>query len=71
MVELTELEKEYLYYIKCYINEHGYPPSVREIAKNMYVSTTTAHRHLTKLVDKDYLRFSPKISRSYHLKGSA
>ena len=65
---LTIIESEYLEYIENYIKKHGYPPSVRDIAKNMYVSTATAHRHLTILVDKEYLRYSPKVARSYTLK---
>ena len=73
--KLTDLEKDYLNYIENYIKIKGYPPSIRDISKNMYVSIATAHRHLTTLVDKGYLRYTPKISRSYtpdkRYKGSA
>ena len=68
---ITDLDLEYLLFIKSFIRINGYPPSIREIAKSMYVSTTTAHRHLMKLVEKDYIRYTPKISRGYSLKGSA
>lgn len=63
--KLTKVEYEYLDYIEKYISLHGYPPSVRDIARNLFVSVTTAHRHLTTLVDKNYLRYSPKTARSY------
>lgn len=68
---ITEIDMEYLTFIKTFINIHGYPPSIREIAKSLYVSNTTAHRHLMKLVDNDLIRYTPKISRGYSLKGSA
>lgn len=65
---LTKTENEYIEYIENYIAMHGYPPSIRDIARNMFVSVTTAHRHLTVLVDKNYLRYSPKVARSYTIK---
>ena len=69
---LTKVEYKYIEYIENYILEQGYPPSIREISRNMFVSVTTAHRHLTLLVDKNYLRYTPKVARSYTIKkGSA
>lgn len=68
MQNLTELEKEYVEFIKLYTESHGYPPSIREIANNMFVSKSTAYNHLTVLVDKDVLRFSPRTPRSYVIK---
>lgn len=65
MKKITDVEKEYLEFIELYTVSHGYPPSIREIAKSLYVSVTTAHRHLSTLVDKDILRFSPRTARSY------
>ena len=68
MQNLTEVEKEYLTFIEHFIKIHGYPPSIRDIADSLYVSKTTAHRHLSTLVDKEYLRYTPRIARSYTLK---
>lgn len=71
MQKLTETEKEYLQFIERFTKIHGYPPSIRDIANSLYVSKTTAHRHLTTLVDKEYLRYTPRIARSYTIKNLA
>jgi repressor LexA len=36
-------------YLTRYIDEHGYPPSIREIAAEYYIGTTTASKHLSIL----------------------
>lgn len=45
------MNEEILRYITGYIQEHGYPPSVREIAEGVWVSSTdTAHRHIKEML---------------------
>lgn len=45
------MNEEILRYITGYIQEHGYPPSVREIAEGVGVSSTdTVNRHIKEML---------------------
>ena len=47
MENLTRRQEEILTYVKEYIVSHGYPPTVREIGKDLGVSSpATIHTHL-------------------------
>lgn len=55
--ELTKKQSETLNYIKKFIAEHGYSPSVREICSGMGLSSpATAHAHLKELENKGYIK---------------
>lgn len=42
--------------IICYIEEHGYPPSIREICDITEIkSTATVHHHITKMLESGML----------------
>lgn len=46
-----------LSYIHKQVTEHGYPPTVREICSAVGLSSTsTVHGHITRLIDKGFLR---------------
>lgn len=46
-----------LAYIHKQVTEHGYPPTVREICSAVGLSSTsTVHGHITRLIDKGFLR---------------
>ena len=46
-----------LSYIHKQVAEHGYPPTVREICSAVGLSSTsTVHGHITRLIDKGFLR---------------
>lgn len=64
MKQFTERDKEVLLYIQKYQYEKGYSPSVREIGKNLYMSTTTVRRRLYKLTELGYVTITPKTPRS-------
>ncbi len=54
---LTRRQKEIFDFIKNFINENGYSPSLDEIAKGMGLSSlATVHKHLTNLSDKGLIR---------------
>lgn len=42
--------------IKRYTAEHGYSPTIRELAKMTGVGATTVHAHLKELLRNGYLR---------------
>ena len=64
MKQFTERDREVLLFIKTFQYEHGYSPSVREIGRSLYMSTTTAQRRLYKLVELGYVSVTPKTPRS-------
>ena len=54
---LTKRQLEILNYIKKYISENGYSPSVRDICKGCNLSSSsTAHSHIQTLINKGYIK---------------
>ena len=57
MDELSGKQKRVYLYIKSYIEENGYPPTVREICEAVQVkSTSTAHGYLPRLEKKGFIK---------------
>jgi repressor LexA len=69
MKELTERQKEVLSFIAGYINEHNYPPTIREIGDFFSISVKGAHDHVTALKKKGVLKQVDKRSRTMELVG--
>lgn len=68
MEKLTNKQTEALIFLKKYIVEHGFPPSVREICKGMNLnSPATAHSHLNQLEKKGYIRKESNKFRTIEL----
>lgn len=68
MEELTRRQEDILQYIKEYIVSHGYPPTVREIGKDLGVSSpATIHTHLSKLEEKGFIRKGGSKNRAIEL----
>lgn len=69
MKNLTKRQEDTLNAIKNYIAVHGYPPTVREIAKTLNVSSpATIQAHLTCLADKGYIAKGDNRNRTIELK---
>jgi len=61
-------QEKILKFINKKIKESGYPPSVREIAKAVNLSSSaTVHSHLKKLEEKGYLKRDPSKPRAISL----
>jgi len=59
-----------LAYVRSYSTEHGFPPSVREIALAVGLASTSAvHHHLTKLQEAGKLQKQATRSRALTLPG--
>lgn len=54
-VELSKRQQETLTVIKSYIQEHGFPPTVKELGKMLRLSVATVHQHLDYLQRKGYI----------------
>jgi repressor LexA len=67
MVEmnLTKRQQEIFDYVKKYVSEHGYPPTVRDIGKAIgLTSSSTVHAHLANLEKLGLLRRDPTKPRA-------
>jgi repressor LexA len=68
MEKLTKRQEDTLKFIKEYIVSHGYPPTVREIAKELDVSSpATIQAHLDRLADKGYIKKGSNKNRTIEL----
>jgi len=68
MEKLTKRQEDTLNFIKEYIVSHGYPPTVREIAKELDVSSpATVQAHLDRLADKGYIKKGSNKNRTIEL----
>ncbi len=63
-MELTSRQREIFNFIRTFIKERGYPPSVREIGEHFKIYPRAAFDHLKALEKKGYLRRRGSMSRS-------
>src|SRR5574344_1328147 len=67
---LTKKQKEVLTFIKKYIVEYGFPPSVREICAGLGLSSpATVHTHLTQLELKGAITKTKSKFRTIEVNG--
>ena len=67
MVELnlTKRQQEIFDFVKQYVSDHGYPPTVRDIGKAIgLASSSTVHAHLANLEKLGLLRRDPTKPRA-------
>ena len=66
--KLTERQNEILNFIKDYLRENGFPPTLREIGSRFQISSTFGvKRHLDALEKKGYLVIERKASRGIRI----
>ena len=64
MTELTDKQKHILNFLQKFMNENGYPPTVKEIMVHFnFASTTAVTTHLTALEKKGYVKKTGKRAR--------
>ncbi len=64
MKGLTNRQKQVLDFIKQYVAEHKYPPTVREIGEYFGISAKAGHDHVKALQRKQYIRCHGNRSRA-------
>lgn len=67
MKELTKRQHAVVNYIQSYIQDHGYPPTIREIGKNFGISVKAAFDHVRALKKKGIIRISESRSRAIEI----
>jgi repressor LexA len=64
-LNLTKRQQEILDFVKRYVGEHGYPPTVRDIGKAIgLTSSSTVHAHLANLEKVGVLKRDPTKPRA-------
>jgi len=66
-MELTSRQREIFDFIKGFIKERGFPPSVREIGERFNIYPRAAFDHLKALERKGYLKRRGSISRGLEI----
>jgi repressor LexA len=66
-MELTSRQKEIFNFIRSFIKERGYPPSVREIGDHFRIYPRAAFDHLKALEKKGYLKRQSSMSRGLEI----
>ncbi|WP_322819429.1 transcriptional repressor LexA [Tepidiforma sp.] len=71
MNNLTPRQQQILEFLRAFIEEHDYPPSIRDIQEGCRISSTSVvDYNLRKLEEKGYIRRDREISRGIELLGS-
>ena len=66
--KLSERQKNILKYIEAYVDERGYPPSIREIGDRVGISSTSVVDYNLKVLERDgYIRRDREVSRGLEL----
>jgi len=66
---LTEKRRQILDFIIAFQRDHGYPPSVREIGRNVgLASSATVHDHIDRLAEGGYLVKDPTKPRALQVR---
>jgi repressor LexA len=67
---LSKRQREIFDFVVAYADEHGYPPTVREIGESVgLASPSTVHAHLANLERAGYLRRDPTKPRALEVVG--
>ena len=68
--KLSERQKNILKYIEAYVDERGYPPSIREIGDQVGISSTSVVDYNLKVLEKEgRIRRDREVSRGLELVG--
>ncbi len=68
--KLSERQRNILRYIQEYVEERGYPPSIREIGDRVGISSTSVVDYNLRALERDgYLRRDREVSRGLELVG--
>ena len=62
-MELTPRQREIFDFVRAFIKERGFPPSVREIGEHFHIYPRAVFDHLKALEKKGYLRRQGSMSR--------
>lgn len=64
MKSMTQRQRQILDYIKGYVGEHSFPPTIREISERFEISVKGAYDHVKALERKSAIRCNTNRSRA-------
>jgi repressor LexA len=68
-MNLSDRQRRIMAFIREYLEEHNYPPTIREIGQAVGISSTSVVKYnLERLVEKDLIERSGEVSRGLKLK---
>ncbi len=68
--KLSKRQRNILHYMETYVEDHGFPPTIREIGTATGInSTSVVNYNLNKLVQAGYLERSGRVSRGIRMVG--
>ncbi|MBN2738266.1 MAG: transcriptional repressor LexA [Spirochaetales bacterium] len=71
MKGLTDKQKQILEYIKLFITQNKYPPTVREVADHFKMTSRGSYDHIKALEKKNFIRYNSKRYRTIEVIGSS
>lgn len=66
---LTPRQSSILDFLKDYISQHGYPPTIADISRHFGFYQGAAKGHLSSLQKKGYIKINPNTSRGIEILG--
>ena len=66
---MSEKQSELISVIRAFVKEHGFAPTVREIAELMEIGHGTAQRLLQDLADSGKIEKRERVARGYRIRG--
>lgn len=69
MREITRRQSEVLGYIRSFITDHHFPPTIREISEHFSISVKGAYDHVKALEKKGFLKIDNNRSRTIEVIG--
>ncbi len=69
MEKLTQRQNNILDFLKSYIRDHGYPPTMREIGEHFGFTWPGARGHLMALEKKGFIKINPLKARGLEVTG--
>ncbi len=66
---MKEAQMELIQVIRAFVKEHGFAPTVREIAELMEIGHGTAQRLLQDLADSGKIEKRERVARGYRIRG--
>ena len=68
MKELSAKQSRILNFLRQFLEEKGYPPSIRDIAKGCRISSTSVVEYNLRILEREgYIRRDPEVSRGIEL----